>query len=113
MTWSKEERRKARKDHQCCACGEMITKGTVYHYAFVVDGGDRWSAGEHLGCCALWTEARIYSDVIEFWEGLEYMTQAQMESAVEGLDETESARTRALWAKVHKKPDPWDGEGPW
>ena len=68
---------KARKEHQCELCHDMIPKGTVYVRSFNKDGGQVWSFKTHQVCeilkNVLWDfcwSGEDYIDSQDFFDGL-------------------------------------------
>lgn len=85
--------RKARKEHKCCACHEMIRKGDHYHFLAGIWDGESFARFKHCARCwailrALWAadaEPELHLDCGETWE-----------SALEGPVPEEVARLAFL-----------------
>lgn len=61
-----DEWRRARKNHECCACDDGIRHGELYHYQSQLDDGS-WQTWKHCARCwaicnALWAAG---AEVIE------------------------------------------------
>jgi hypothetical protein len=50
MTIVSTNQQRARKQHMCCSCQELIVKGESYTATFITDGGDAWTWKEHVVC---------------------------------------------------------------
>lgn len=61
---------KARKNHICDVCNNVIEKGTIYKYHFIVDGGDHWE----------WRECKDCNMVIEFLLSQHYLDNGEIDN---------------------------------
>jgi len=61
-----DETRKARKQHRCNWCGNIIQKGEKYRHSVYVDGGDMWSFKAHLKCDQIFDA--FYKEDRPYWE---------------------------------------------
>ena len=50
MNLVKYKKVKAKEEHKCDFCGEIIEKGEEHYYSFVVDGKDNWPWRSHERC---------------------------------------------------------------
>ena len=63
-----ESKPKARKDHRCYWCGQLIKKGTQYCRWSAVEGGEFYNTKVHLECGSAWRELPEY-EAEEVWRG--------------------------------------------
>ena len=56
------KKRKARKDHICSYCGEVIKKGTIYDWAKLIYEGSLYEWKNHLECGVIASNLWSYID---------------------------------------------------
>lgn len=74
-----DETRKARKQHRCNWCGNIIQKGEKYRHSVNVDGGDMWSFKAHLKCDQIFDA--FYKKDHPYWDecNAEYFEESAIE----------------------------------